>query len=95
MPRYRYLHFEATCYNVRQFRVDQMREAVDYLKTQPQTKYAGLCAKCDYKSPTHRFWLGTKPLIQLEKVKGKTPREVWEMFDADVTRQIKYFENRW
>lgn len=33
-------------------------------------------------------------MINLNKIIGRTPKEIWEMFDDDVMRQIQYFEHR-
>lgn len=94
MPLYRYTHLEVTCLNVKKFPINEMRAAVEYLKQQPQSEYVGLSAVTNYVSKEYRFKLRAAPLINLKDIIGKTPRELWEMFDADVTRQIRYFEGR-
>lgn len=71
-----------------------MREAVAYLKEQPQSDYVGLSAITNYRSKEFRFRLQASPMITLKEIIGRTPKQLWETFDADVTRQIKYFEQR-
>ena len=94
MPLYKYEYLEVTCLQVKRFRLEQMREAVEYLKQQPQTEFVGLSAITHYKSEKYRFQLKASPLIHLNDILGRTPRELWEMFDADVTQKVKYFEGR-
>lgn len=95
MPLYKYEYLEVTCLQVKRFRLDQMREAVEYLKKQqPQSEWVGLTAVTHYESKECSFQLKASPLIHLNDILGRTPRELWEMFDAEVTRQVKYFEGR-
>ena len=95
MPLYRYEYFEVTCLERKRFRLDQMREAVEYLKgQQPQSEWVGLTAVTHYKSKEYRFRLEAKPMLTLDQIIGRTPKELWELYDAEVTRQVKYFEGR-
>lgn len=92
--RYRYSHLIAMCYFSKEFHVDQIRDAVEYLKTEPMTEFTGLVAVTYYQSPNHRFKLEAKPMLNLNQILGKTPTEVWAMFDSDVDRQIRDLERR-
>lgn len=92
--RHKYVQLVAWCYDRRMFGVDQMREAVEYLKTQQVTDHTGLGAVSYYRSPQHRFQLKAEPLLPLDQVLGKTPAEVWDLFDNDVDRQITGLEHR-
>jgi hypothetical protein len=94
MPLYKYEYLEVTCLERKKFRVDQMRDAVAYLKEQPQSEYVGLSAITHYHSREFGFRLKASPMINLKNITGRTPKQLWEMFDADVTRQVKYFEHR-
>ena len=47
-----------------------------------------------YKSKEYRFRLEAKPMLTLDQIIGRTPKELWELYDAEVTRQVKYFEGR-
>ena len=94
MSRYYYTELVAMCFHGRSFGVNHMREAVAYLKTQPQTAFTGLCATVSYKSEKYTFQLGTSPMVSLEQIAGKLEAEVWEMFDRKIDDQISYFEGR-
>ncbi len=94
MALYKYEHLEVVCTERRKFRLDQMREAVAYLREQPESDYIGLSAITNYHSKEFGFRLKASPMITLKNITGRTPNQLWEMFDADVTQQIKYFEGR-
>ncbi len=69
------------------FKVTELREAVEYLKTVPQTGYTGLQATTDYKDDV--IWLEAQPMLQLSEIEGKTPKEVWDMFDRAVDEKVR------
>ena len=94
MPLYKYVYLEVVCLDRKRFSLDQMREAVAYLKQQPQSEYVGLSATTHYQSEEFSFRLKAAPMITLKNIIGRTPKEIWEMFDTEVTRQVKYFEHR-
>lgn len=95
MPLYDYKYLEVTCFKRREFRPNQMRQAVEYLRTQPQGRFVGLSAYVSVKLPQYDHWLRAAPLIHLDSIIGKTPKQVWDMFDAEVTAQIKdYVDGR-
>lgn len=94
MPLYKYEYLEVMCLERKRFRLDQMREAVEYLKEQPESDYAGLSAVTSYHSKEFGFRLRASPMITLKNIIGRTPKQLWEMFDAEVSSQIRYREAR-
>ncbi|MGE3467987.1 MAG: hypothetical protein AB7J13_13780 [Pyrinomonadaceae bacterium] len=87
MERYRYRKLRVMCYEARWYGIDQLRSAVEYLRTVEQTPHVGLVAYAAVV-PAGPFLLEPKPMLGLSKILGKTPAEVWEAFDADVDEQI-------
>jgi len=85
--KYAYSTLRVMCYHSREYRVDQMREAVEYLKTQPQTEFTGLQARTSTTAGPYK--LQAEPRLPLDKILGKTPAQVWDMFDAEVDRWRK------
>jgi hypothetical protein len=83
--QYLYEGLKVMCYHSREFSVDQLREAVEYLKTQPQTEFTGLVAMTSTTAGPYK--LLAQPMLSLDQVIGKKPSEVWALFDADVDRQ--------
>ena len=94
MALYEYDYLEVVCMERRRFRLDQMREAVEYLREQPESDYVGLSAVTRYHSKEFGFRLKASPMITLKNITGRTPKQLWETFDERVTRQVKYFEYR-
>jgi len=74
------------------FEVGQLREAVEYLKLQPQTPFVGLVARTH--TTAGRYKLMAEPMLSLDEILGKTPSEVWALFDAGVDRSRKSLEAR-
>jgi len=85
--KYRYEKLCAMCYDAKDFPIDQMREAVEYLKTQRQTPYTGLQATTSTTAGSYK--LLAQPILPLGQILGKTPGEVWDAFDAGVDRWRK------
>jgi len=73
--RYAYSTLRAMCYNARYFAIDQLREAVEYLKTHPQTEFTGLQATTNTTAGPYK--LLAQPILPLDQILGKTPGEVW------------------
>ena len=90
MPKYDYTRLRVMCLEGPYYRVDQLREAVEYLKTVPQTGYTGLQATVPVK--TDLINLLAQPILQLSDIVGKTPAEVWAMFDREVDRMVREHE---
>jgi len=72
------------CYDAKWFAVDQLREAVEYLRSQPQTPHTGLIARTNTNAG--RYKLSAEPMLLLDQILGKTPSEVWAAFDLEVDR---------
>lgn len=85
MPRYEYITLRVSCTDVRDFGLDQMRAAVEYLReaerVTPINGFIGLVAVARVVD-AGPFKYEPKPRLSLAEIEGKTPREVWEMFDA-------------
>lgn len=85
--RYEYTKLVVSCYNAREYPVDQMRPAVEELRRAeaevPIKGFVGLVAvaKVVRAGP---FLYEPKPMLRLIEIEGKTPREVWEMFDSAI-----------
>jgi len=98
MPRYRYTALRVTCLDPRGFGPGEMREAVEYLKTIPAGPNIGLVAVtetgCRWPDGRVMFRLDAKPMLTLDEISGKTPTEVWELFDHDVDEQRKGLARR-
>ena len=56
------------------------------MRLQEQTGFTGLVAETHVI--TERFQLLAQPMIELKRIEGRTPRQVWAMFDTDVDRQV-------
>lgn len=65
--------------NGKRFRTYEMRAAVAYLKRVANTKHVGLQAPITIRN--ERIWLYADPMITLDEIIGKTPRQVWAWFD--------------
>ncbi len=70
-----------------------MREAVEHLKTIPDTGYTGLQASVSVEVGMYK--LLAQPIIPLSQILGKKPSEVWEMFDKKVDESIASHDRRW
>ena len=80
------------CYDRKHFPIDRMREAVEYLKSQPQTPFVGLVGETHVRD--ERFQLGATPMLHLDRLTGMTPKQVWDAFDVQVSDQVAYFRKR-
>lgn len=94
MPLYKYDYLEVTCLEPKRFRVDQMREAVEYLKEAAGNGSHRLSAVTSYKNEKPKFWLGAKPFIHLKDITGLTPNKIWKIFDVEARRQVRCLEHR-
>ncbi len=82
MPRYIYDKLTVACLNAVDYPPTEIRAAVEHLKTIEQAKFTGLQAETD--TTVGHYKLRARALIPLSDIIGKTPREVWAMFDAKV-----------
>ena len=67
--------------------MNQLREAVEHLKSIPDAKYVGLSAFAETVK-AGAFLLGPQVFLKLDKIIGRTPTQVWAAFDAEVDRQM-------
>lgn len=95
MPRYTYRCLEVTCLEPRRFPLDRMRDAVDHLKSLPphDERFIGLSAIAD-SVPAGQVVLGPKPMLGLSKIIGRTPAEVWELFDKQIDESVASMKRR-
>ncbi len=84
------------CLHPRSFGPSQLRAAVEHLRTIPNpndSPFIGLSAETHVRAA--RFQLIAKPFLRLDQILGRTPREVWELFDSDVDAQRRNMVDRW
>lgn len=92
MPRYHYDTLRIACLHPVDFAPEDLRAAVEYLKTIKQAKFTGLMAETS--TTAGHYKLLARVLLGLDDIIGKTPAEVWEMFDAAVDDQRQGLLNR-
>ncbi len=92
VPRYAYDLLQVLCFEPKRFALDDLRGAVEYLKTIDRDGFVGILVEVNVAAG--RFKLRAPAFLRLEEIAGKKPSEVWEMLDAKVDRQIAYFEQR-
>lgn len=68
------------CFEGPRFRIDQMREAVDRLRLEPETPFIGLQASVTVRAGD--LVLLAEPVLPLSRIEGRTPAEVWSIFDS-------------
>lgn len=92
MARFEYEKLIAMVYEKREFLPSELREAVEYLKTQPQVEgFTGLAASVTVRAG--EYVLLAEPVLPLNTILGRTPSEVWAMFDVKVQTEISRLEN--
>jgi hypothetical protein len=69
-----------------------LRLAVEHLRTIEPAKYTGIMVEAPVKAGM--FKLRAPGFLKLEQIVGRTPAEVWELFDQQVDQQISYFMHR-
>jgi hypothetical protein len=81
--RYKYLHLKVMCAKGRNFRLDQLREAVTYFRSMPAHDLSYLMA---VGAPVNAgdLLLGPQPHLKVHQIAGLTPREIWKEFDRQV-----------
>ena len=65
---------------------------MEYLKTIEQGKFVSLVALVSVKAGKYK--LRAMASLKLAEIVGLKPSEVWELFDKQVDKQIKYYEKR-
>lgn len=91
MPKHFYSKLTVRCRNERFYGPGQLREAVEYLRTVPAATEAwehfGLMAEANVQAGEWK--LRSMAFLSLDQIVGRTPREVWEMFDEQVDGDIE------
>lgn len=79
--KYKYDCLVVRCWEETIYPTDQLREAVEHLRCAAPTTHTGLMAV------THVHLDGktilAMPVIKYAEIVGKTPKEVWGLFDAE------------
>src|SRR5688572_24890084 len=96
MPRYNYVKLEVSCLTPRVFHVNDLRKAVEYLRSilgadAPGT-FVGLVAETHVSAG--KFKLNARPQLSLSEIVGRTPAQVWAAFDAAVDKEREGLERR-
>lgn len=92
MPKYRYDKLLVMCFEKREFPIDRLRDAVEYLETVPESKFTGLIAESSVRAG--EFRLRAQPMLAMREISGKTPAQVWASFDRKVREEITSLERR-
>lgn len=95
MPRYRYNKLFVTALEPRHFDPvvpGALRMAVEHLRSIPQGKHVGIVAESLVRAGG--FKIQAPAMLYLDQIEGKTPREVWDMLDSLIDRQVEYFSRR-
>lgn len=92
MPRYRYHHLQVSCYKPKKFHPQDLRKAVEYLKTIEQGPLVGITVKSHVRAG--RFRIDAPAFLKLDEIVGKRPSEAWELLDQQIDAQIAYFKRR-
>lgn len=87
MPKHLYKSILVMCLNSRTFPITELRQAVDHLRSIPDAKGNFIVAETSVRAGQYR--LRAMAALRLDQIKGKTPAEVWNLFDNDVDRQIQ------
>jgi hypothetical protein len=80
--RFRYDCIVVRFWEERLFSVDQMRDAVELLRTAPDTTHSGLSAVAQVKHG--ELFVMAQPVIPYREIVGKTPKKLWAMLDERV-----------
>jgi hypothetical protein len=95
MPRYAYDKLFVSALEPRYFDPRDprsLRSAVEYLRSIEQARFTQLTVEVSVRAGKYR--LRAPAALKLHEIEGKTPAEVWAMFDAKVDEQIAYFAQR-
>ena len=69
-----------------------LRSAVEHLRTLPRKRFIGLTVEVLVQAGG--FKIQAPAALSLDQIEGKTPAQVWAIFDAEIDRQIAYFRSR-
>jgi hypothetical protein len=97
--RYKYEKLFVTCLEPRYFDLrdpNALRAAVEHLRpivNEVNKKFVGVVADAGViRAGDVR--LHATAMLTLEEITGLTPSHVWAKFDAEIDRQVAYFERR-
>jgi hypothetical protein len=88
--RYSYSKVYSLCIEPKYFDPNDpqsLRTAIAYLRSIPDAKGNFVVAESSVR--VGRFKLRAMAALRLDQITGRTPAEVWQLFDADVDRQIE------
>ena len=89
MPRYARDKLVVSCLHSVEFEPGELRAIPD---DRPDKSWIGLMAEVTV--PAGRYVLRAQPFLKLNQIVGRTPREVWEIFDKKVDDGIESLERR-
>ena len=96
MPRYAYDKLVVTCLHSVEFGPGELRAAVECLRAipddRPDKSWIGLMAEVTV--PAGRYVLRAQPFLKLNQIVGRTPREVWDIFDKKVDEGVESLVRR-
>jgi hypothetical protein len=96
MPRYAYDKLVVACLHSVEFAPTEMRAAVECLRQTPNDRpdrsWVGLMAEVTVRAGN--YLLRAQPFLRLNEIVGRTPREVWEIFDKKVDEGIESLVRR-
>src|SRR5436190_17421471 len=96
MPRYAYDKLIVACRHSAEFAPGEIRAAVECLRKIPDDRpgrsWIGLMAEVTVRAG--RYLLRAQPFLRLIEIEGRTPREVWEVFDRKVDDGIESLVRR-
>lgn len=77
------------CYEAKDFKVGELRAAVEYLRSIPGADapdtFVGAIADA-VTVQAGPFKLKPQPMLRLSEILGKTPAQVWDLFDRMVDK---------
>ena len=96
MPRYAYDKLVVSCLHSVEFAPGEMRAAVECLSQipdeRPDKSWLGLMAEVTVRAG--RYVLRAKTFLKLNEIIGRTPHEVWDIFDKQVDQSVEYLMNK-
>lgn len=93
MTKYRYNKLFISTYPEKiHFHPDDLRGAVDRLRTCEQLQYTKLVAETTIHPG--RWHVVAPASLKLADIEGRTPAQVWSAFDAQIDEQVQYWTLR-
>jgi len=82
--RYVYENLYVRYQAAKDFAVDELQDAIAYLRTQPEKECGGLTAVTH--ATVGQYRLRAEATLSFDELRRKTPDEIWSAFDAEVDR---------